>query len=531
MNSLFSDFKKLMKRGWLCMLGGLVLSLYSCSKEYEAVSNNGNTEKGVYFSSSIAGGYNTKAQGTQWSQNDSIGIFMFKNGSTLNESSIINNGFNKSFITSGNGNFSPKKATDRLEFTTGVKADFVAYYPYRNTSGLTLNLDVSDQKDQQFLDFMYAKNSTGSEAGQGPVKLAFDRQMAKLELKIKGTNLSGLKAVFTAMPTSAVFNLSSGELQPKADVKDIPAKVSLNASNETIVEWTLFPGAISAQQKVVFTKADGSTYTWQLAANTAFQKSYRYQYDVTLGKDGVDPVPTVKYMEQPVITAGENIQYNLKMFSPGRRNFSMLYDTNYKLAYWVAYPLSSSYLGSANRTDAWAYDPSINPIYQANLSKGYPTKGLDRGHQMPSADRTASTAENATTFYYTNMTPQNSTLNQGIWANLEGKIRVWSAQTDTLYVVTGAMVTTKTDKNVDFVMDNSNKQVAKPKYYYKVLAMKQGGSYYTIGFRMDNAAPANSDYMQYTTTVSALEEETGFTFFPALSKDVKGTINTQIWRK
>ena len=58
-------------------------------------------------------------------------------------------------------------------------------------------------------------------------------------------------------------------------------------------------------------------------------------------------------MEQPVITAGENIQYNLKMFSPGRRNFSMLYDTNYKLAYWVAYPLSSSYLGSAPRTDAW----------------------------------------------------------------------------------------------------------------------------------------------------------------------------------
>ena len=72
------------------------------------------------------------------------------------------------------------------------------------------------------------------------------------------------------------------------------------------------------------------------------------------------------------------------------------------------------------------------------------------------------------------MTPQNSTLNQGIWANLEGKIRVWSAQTDTLYVVTGAMVTTKTDKNVDYVDNNSNKQVAKPKYYYKVLAMKQG---------------------------------------------------------
>ena len=38
------------------------------------------------------------------------------------------------------------------------------------------------------------------------------------------------------------------------------------------------------------------------------------------------------------------------------------------------------------------------PIYQANLSRGYPGNGLDRGHQMPSADRTASKAENATTF-------------------------------------------------------------------------------------------------------------------------------------
>jgi endonuclease G len=530
MSSLFSDFKKLIKKGWLCMLGGVVLSMYSCSKEYEAVSND-NTEKSVYFSSSIAGGYNTKAQGTQWSQNDTIGIFMYKNGSTLNESTVINNGFNKSFITSGNGNFSPKKASDRLEFTAGVKADFIAYYPYRSANGLTLNLDVSDQKDQQLLDFMYSKNASGSEAGQGPVKLAFERQMAKLELKIKGTDLNGLKASFTAMPASASFDLSSGELKPKPETKDIPARVYLNASNETIVEWTLFPGAISTQQKIVFTKSDGKTFTWQLAANTTFQKSYRYQYDVTLGKDGVDPVPTVKYMELPVITAGENLQYNMKVFSPNRRNYAMLYDKNYKLAYWVAYPLSKGYMASGNRTDAWAYDPDFNPIYQANLSKGYPGGGLDRGHQLPSADRNLNTTENATTFYYTNMTPQNSTLNQGIWSDLENKIRVWSAQTDTLYVVTGAMVTTKTDKNVDFVMDNSSKQVAKPKYYYKVLAMKQGGSYYTIGFRMDNAAPAVRDYMQYTTTVSALEEETGFTFFPALSKDVKGTINTQIWRK
>jgi endonuclease G len=63
----------------------------------------------------------------------------------------------------------------------------------------------------------------------------------------------------------------------------------------------IIPGAVSAQQKVVFTKADGSTYM-AACCEYRIQKSYRYQYDVTLGKDGVDPVPTVKYMEQPVIS-------------------------------------------------------------------------------------------------------------------------------------------------------------------------------------------------------------------------------------
>ncbi len=134
-----------MRKGKLCLLGCLVLFLFSCRREYDALSND-NTTKSVYFSGSIAGVINTKAQGIQWNQNDSIGIFMFRNGSQLNESSIINNGFNKSYVTSGNGNFSPKRTTDRLEFPQGTKVDFLAYYPYRKSNSLTLPFDISEQK-------------------------------------------------------------------------------------------------------------------------------------------------------------------------------------------------------------------------------------------------------------------------------------------------------------------------------------------------------------------------------------------------
>ncbi len=213
------------------------------------------------------------------------------------------------------------------------------------------------------------------------------------------------------------------------------------------------------------------------------------------------------------------------------RNYSMLYDTELKVAYWVAYPLHASYLGNAKRTDAWAYDPEFSTNEQATLFSGYGTGlGYDRGHQMPSADRNYSTAGNKTTFYFTNMTPQVSSLNQGVWATLETKVRTWTAQCDTMYVVTGAMVTSPTDKKIKYILDNNKKNVAIPKYYYKALAMKKGNQYYTIAYKMDNEKPKSSAFKSYQIDVAALEEMTGFTFFPQLTKAQKSEIDSSIWK-
>src|SRR5690606_22345245 len=142
----------------------------------------------------------------------------------------------------------------------------------------------------------------------------------------------------------------------------------------------------------------------------------------------------------------------------------------------------------------------------------------DRGHQIPSADRTKNYAENSTTFYYTNMTAQTSSLNQGVWARLENQIRSWTRNSgvDTMYVVTGAGIR---DGNapIEYVKDNGNKDVAKPKYYYKALAVKRGKEYYTIGFFMENkVTPASAHFNSYRMTVAELEKRTGHRFFPGL---------------
>ena len=108
------------------------------------------------------------------------------------------------------------------------------------------------------------------------------------------------------------------------------------------------------------------------------------------------------------------------------------------VAHWVAYPLNRGLIGAGSgRTDAWGLDPNLPQEHQPVLYESWGVGWLDRGHQIPSADRLRD-GDNQQTFYGTNMTPQiGKKFNQGIWAKLEGKVRSWSDKYDTLYVVTG----------------------------------------------------------------------------------------------
>lgn len=204
------------------------------------------------------------------------------------------------------------------------------------------------------------------------------------------------------------------------------------------------------------------------------------------------------------------------------RSFTLFYDTNEKMAYWVAYPLHRSYIGKADRTNAWAPDPALSHALQPNLSKGF-GNGYDRGHQIPSADRTVDITANRQTFFYTNMTAQNSGLNQGVWANLEGQCRSWMAKYDTLYVTTGAILKTKTGNETWNQIKNSSI----PNYYFKVLLGKKGSTYNSVGFWFENKDyPKNRDFIKYAKTVRDIESLTGFNFFSNLPQNIQDEVET-----
>lgn len=203
------------------------------------------------------------------------------------------------------------------------------------------------------------------------------------------------------------------------------------------------------------------------------------------------------------------------------RNYSMMYDKKEKIAYWVAYPHNPCYIGNTGRTDNWQPDPNVASAIQPYYFSGI--TGYDRGHQIPSADRTISTLANNQTFFFTNMTPQLGVLNQQMWANLEGQVRDWMTASDTLYVVTGAILkTVGGNETVNYATDDKGGKVAVPNYYYKVLLRLKGGKYDSIGFWVEHRGYGSGlATSSITKSIDQIELLTGFNFFSSLPKAVQ----------
>lgn len=218
------------------------------------------------------------------------------------------------------------------------------------------------------------------------------------------------------------------------------------------------------------------------------------------------------------------------------RNYSCYYSPEDRLSVWVAYPLNSGLIGSGSRTDEWGYDPKVPTDLQPVLFRGY-RGGYDRGHQLPSADRYGS-GINETTFYFTNMTPQQGGLNQNAWASLEGMVRDWSRSVDTLYVVTGADIGGATE----VAYDNEGAECTVPTGYFKaLLAYKKGGAagnatggYVGIAFYFEHRSYSSdkSAVMGQSITIDELEDRLGYDFFVNLpekiGEDVAARVESEV---
>ncbi|MBQ8672696.1 MAG: DNA/RNA non-specific endonuclease [Bacteroides sp.] len=313
-----------------------------------------------------------------------------------------------------------------------------------------------------------------------------------------------------------------------SDYSDDAATTGGTVTDGINVCYVYFRNNSTAEQRVatiLFTFADGGKQTLTLTQQAA----------------GQVVVPTMgTWAETPSAVENKNYQYvthYAKLNGKEVRNYSMCFDKTRKVALWVAYPLHSAYVGGVSRTDAWDFDPYVPEEAQANLFKSY-RGSYDRGHQLPSGDRTGSAELNEQTFYFSNMTPQLNKLNQQMWMHLESEVRNQRCS-DTLYVVTGAYYDAASTASTTDYMGGV---CPLPTHYFKVLLRTKTGStgkaiqdctamqLKSIGFWVEHK---NYGDIQPPRTicmsVEAIEKKTGFTFFPTVDPAVKQDYNTSDW--
>ena len=202
---------------------------------------------------------------------------------------------------------------------------------------------------------------------------------------------------------------------------------------------------------------------------------------------------------------------------------------------WVAWHLSSAWLGTAPRQDDFRADNTLPTGWYRVTATSYTGSGFDRGHNCPSADRTSTVVDNSATFSMTNMVPQAPQNNQQTWAKLEDYCRTLVAAGNELYVVCGSYGKGGTGANgYQTTLDNG--RVTVPNRLWKVIVVLPVGSNdvsrvtsstRVVAVNTPNDNALSSDWGSYRTSVDAIEQASGLDLLSALPIGVQAAVEAQ----
>jgi endonuclease G len=159
--------------------------------------------------------------------------------------------------------------------------------------------------------------------------------------------------------------------------------------------------------------------------------------------------------------------------------------------------------GPAKRKDNFRPDSDVAPQCRATLAD-YATVGRthDRGHMSPAANNTQNDAVMSESFLLSNMVAQVANNNRGIWKQLETWTRDWASRGGDFYIVSGGIY--------DAGHPVTGNGLGIPTRLYKIIVEKTSGQ--VMAYLMPNTALPVADLPRYQTTVSEVEQATGFQF-------------------
>lgn len=222
-------------------------------------------------------------------------------------------------------------------------------------------------------------------------------------------------------------------------------------------------------------------------------------------------------MELPAISSSDNIIVHSGYVSS--------YNTNTLIPDWVAYELTAEEVrGTFSRSGSFGMDPSFTG--RQAMREDYSNSGWDKGHLAPAADMKWSSNAMFESFYFTNICPQNHTMNERSWQKLEKYVRDMAEKYGRVWVVTGPIVDLGTHGTI------GRQEVVVPDSFFKALLIHDGERYHSVAFLMEN----NSKYQSIKScylTVKELELYLDLNLFCNLPRriqeDIENKVNKTVW--
>ena len=210
------------------------------------------------------------------------------------------------------------------------------------------------------------------------------------------------------------------------------------------------------------------------------------------------------------------------------------YDGAHRVPNWVGWELNARWLGDVARQDDFRPDDTFpQEMPQAQLSD-YAGSGWDRGHLCPSGDRTASVADNRSTFYLTNIVPQADAANGGPWARLESYLRQLAEAGREISIVAGG-VSSAADKTIGanavsvpsatfkvaVVLDRPGQGIADVSWSTRVISVLVPN---------DGSVERTADWRSYRVSARDVENATGLTLFADVPHEIREVLLDQVDR-
>jgi len=248
-------------------------------------------------------------------------------------------------------------------------------------------------------------------------------------------------------------------------------------------------------------------------------------------------------LENHALTMGNPSQAIASIITPNnylleRPQYSLAYNNSRGTATWVAWHLSTAWLGNEPRCNCFAPDPLLPSSYFIAYTYLYTNTGFDRGHLCPSGDRTANAPDNKATFHMSNISPQAPLLNQQTWAHLESFARSLAQDGNELYIYTGGYGSGGSGSLGGTTYTIANGSITVPERYWKILLILPLGTddlsrvdhtTRVIAVDMPNTQYANAQpWYEYRTSVDQIEAATELDFLDALPTDLQELLESGV---